>query len=162
MLQNIVHARVVMEQAVAVDAVQAALFQLHRGRHKAVSADDFQVFFIPQNQMQIVVVVTVNVATFAAAFAHRAEGDFPQAAQFAQHRRIFLAAALPEINHFAIRRAPQRFRPAQFALEQGAVFGSGDSAFAFKYAGLPFCQQLQVAIAAFGQLANRALRIEPA
>ena len=126
-----------MEQAVAVDAVQAALCQLHRGRHKAVGADDFKVCFIPQNQMQIVVVIAVNVASFAAAFPHRAKGDFPQAAQFAQHRRIFLAVALPEINHFAVRRAPQGFRPAQFALEQGAVFGTGDSAFAFKYAGLP-------------------------
>ena len=31
--------------------------------------------------MQVVIVVTVDVAAFAATFAYRAEGDFPQTAQ---------------------------------------------------------------------------------
>ena len=129
-----------MKQAVAVDAVQAALFQLYCGWHKTVSADDLKIFLIPQNQLQIVVVINVNVATFAAAFPHRAEGDFPQTAQLAQYRRIFLVAALPEIDDFTIRRAPQRFSLPQLALEQGAVFGTGDSAFGFEYTRQPFAE----------------------
>ncbi len=91
-----------MEQTVTVDPLQAALCQLDGRRHKAVSADDLEVFFIPQDQMQIVVVIPVDIPPFAAAFPDRAEGDFPQASQLAQQRRVLLAVALPEVNHFTI------------------------------------------------------------
>jgi PleD family two-component response regulator len=134
---NILHPRVVVEQAVAVDPFQAAFFQLHGGRHKAIGADDFQVLFVPQNQVQVIVIIAVDVAAFAAAFADRAKGNLAQAAQLAQQRRIFLTAALPQIDDFAICRAPEALRLAEFALKQGAILGTGNCAFGFKYPGIP-------------------------
>ncbi len=68
--------------------------------------------------MQIVVVIPVDIPPFAAAFPDRAEGDFPQASQLAQQRRVLLAVALPEVNHFAIGGAAQAFGLVQFAFEQ--------------------------------------------
>jgi hypothetical protein len=126
-----------VEQAVAIDPFQAALFQLHGGRHKAIGADDFQVLFIPQNQVQVVVIIAVNVAAFAAAFAHRAKGNLAQAAQLAQQRRIFLTVALPQIDDFAICRAPEALRLAEFALKQGAILGTGNGAFVLNTPGIP-------------------------
>ncbi|MNR20009.1 hypothetical protein D3C85_1368290 [compost metagenome] len=76
MLQHVLHVVVVMEQAIAVQTVQPALFYLPGGRHKAVCADDLEILFVPQNQMQIVIVITIGVAAFAASLVHRAKGDF--------------------------------------------------------------------------------------
>ena len=161
-LQDIVHPPVVMEQTVTVDPLQAALCQLDGRRHKAVSADDLEVFFIPQDQMQIVVVIPVDIPPFAAAFPDRAEGDFPQASQLAQQRRVLLAVALPEVNHFAIGGAAQAFGLVQFAFEQRPVFRTGDGAFGFKPPRQPFAQLFKVLIAAAGKLASAGLGIEPA
>jgi hypothetical protein len=112
--------------------------------------------------MQIVVVIPVDIPPFAAAFPDRAEGDFPQASQLAQQRRVLLAVALPEVNHFAIGGAAQAFGLVQFAFEQRPVFRTGDGAFGFELPRQPFAQLFKVLIAAAGKLASAGLGIEPA
>ena len=161
-LQDVVHSPVVVEQTGAVDPLQAALCQLYGRRHKAVSADDLEVFFIPQDQMQIVVIIPVDIPPFAAAFANRAEGDFPQASQLAQQRRLLLTVALPEVNHFAIGGAAQAFGLVQFAFEPRPIFRAGDGAFSFELPRQPFAQLFKVLIAAAGKFASAGLGIEPA
>jgi hypothetical protein len=134
-LQDVVHSPVVVEQTVAVDPLQAALCQLDGRRHKAVSADDLEVFFIPQDQMQIVVVIPVDIPPFAAAF--------PTARKAISRRRpssrssVLLTVALPEVNHFAIGGAAQAFGLVQFAFEPRPIFRAGDGAFSFELPGSP-------------------------
>ena len=159
--EDILHPRIVVKQAVAIDPFQAAFFQLHGGRHKAIGTDDFQVLFVPQNQVQVIVIIAVDIAAFAAAFADRAKGNLAQATQLAQQRRIFLAAALPQIDDFAICRAPKALRLAEFALKQGAILGTRNCAFRFKPPRHPFAQSLNVAIDAIRQFARRRLRAVP-
>lgn len=84
--QHVLHFVVVVEQAIAVQPLNAALFDLHGRRHKAIRPDDLQILLIPQDQVQIIIVVAVGVPTFAAPFLHRAKGNLAQAAQLAQQR----------------------------------------------------------------------------
>lgn len=112
--------------------------------------------------MQIVVIIPVDIPPFAAAFANRAEGDFPQASQLAQQRRLLLTVALPEVNHFAIGGAARAFSLVQFAFEPRPIFRAGDGAFSFELPGQPFAQLLKVLIAAAGKFASAGLGIEPA
>ena len=106
-----------MKQTGTVDPRKPALFSLHGGGHKTVSAHDFQILFIPQDQVQVVVIIGINVTTFAAAFAHGAEGDFSQTSEFAQQRRVFLTITLPQIDNLTVRRLAQTFRLIEFTLE---------------------------------------------
>ncbi len=149
-----------MEQTVTVDPLRAALCQLDGRRHKAVSADDLEVFFIPQDQMQIVVVIPVDIPPFAAAFPDRAEGNFPQASQLAQQRRPPGRCAARG-KSLCRRRCGPAFGLVQFAFEQRPVFRTGDGAFGFKPPRQPFAQLFKVLIAAAGKLASAGLRIEP-
>ncbi len=80
----------------------------------------------------------------------------------ALQRRVLLAVALPEVNHFAIGGAAQAFGLVQFAFEQRPVFRTGDGAFGFKPPRQPFAQLFKVLIAAAGKLASAGLGIEPA
>ena len=45
--------------------------------------------------MQVVIIVGVDVAAFAATFAYCPKGDLPQTPQLAQQRCIILTIALP-------------------------------------------------------------------
>jgi hypothetical protein len=72
------------------------------GGHKAIRADDLQILIIPQDQVQIIVIVTVGVPALAAPFLHRTKRNFAQAAQLAQQRSLFLAVALPQIDELTV------------------------------------------------------------
>src|SRR5690606_18317899 len=94
-LQNIGHFVVIVEQTMTVQPIKILSFKGAGGGFKTVCAHYFQIAFIPQDQMQIIIIVAVSVAAFSAAFANRAKSDFTQAAQFAQDWRILLAVTLP-------------------------------------------------------------------
>ncbi len=102
MLQNVVHFIVIVKQAVAVQPAHSLLRYLLCRWHKTVRADDLQIGLIPQDQVQVVIVIAVDVAPLPAAFTHGAKGDLPQAAQLAQYRGILLAVALPEVDGLAV------------------------------------------------------------
>ncbi len=111
--------------------------------------------------MQIVVVIPVDIPPFAAAFPDRAEGDFPQASQLAQQRRVLPGRCAARGKSLCHRRCGPAFGLVQFAFEQRPVFRTGDSAFGFKPPRQPFAQLFKVLIAAAGKLASAGLRIEP-
>ena len=85
MLKYVLHFFVVVEQAVAVQPLDAALFHLHGRWHKAVRADNLQVIVIPQNKVQIVIIVAVGIPALPAAFLHGTKGNLAQPPQLARH-----------------------------------------------------------------------------
>ena len=155
MLQYVLHFVVVVEQAIAVQPLNAALFDLHGRRHKAIRPDDLQIVLIPQDQVQIIIVVAVGVPTFAAPFLDRAKGNLAQAAQLAQQRGVFLPVALPKIDGFTVAGIAQTFGLRQRAFQGGPVFRAGDSALGFKDARQSLAKTHHVLTALFGHLTRR-------
>ncbi len=155
MCQHVLHFVVVVEQAIAVQPLNAALFDLHGRRHKAIRADDLQILLIPQDQVQIIIVVAVGVPAFAAPFLHRAKGNLAQAAQLPQQRGVFLAVALPKIDGFPVAGFAQRFGLRQRALQSGPVFRTGNRALGFKDAGHSLAKTHHVLTALLGHLTRR-------
>ena len=152
MLQYVLHFFVVVEQAVTVQSLDAALFHLHGRWHKAVRADNLEVIIIPQNKVQIVIIVAVGIPALSAAFLHGAKGNLAQSPQLAQQRRLFLPVALPQIDGFTIAGFAQTFGLRQLPLQRGPVFRAGNGALGFKDARQSLAKSYHVLTALLGHL----------
>ncbi len=152
MLKYVLHFFVVVEQAVAVQPLDAALFHLHGRWHKAVRADNLQVIVIPQNKVQIVIIVAVGIPALPAAFLHGTKGNLAQPPKLAQQRRLFLPVALPKIDGLTIAGFAQTLGLRQFALQRGPVFRAGNGALGFKDARQSLAKTYHVLTTLLGHL----------
>lgn len=126
-----------MEQAVTVQSLDAALFNLHGRWHKAVRADNLEVIIIPQNKVQIVIIVAVGIPALSAAFLHGAKGNLAQSPQLAQQRRLFLPVALPQIDGFTIAGFAQTFGLRQLRFSVALSSGRAMAHWVLKTPGNP-------------------------
>ena len=84
-LQDRLHAGPEFEQAVGIQGFWSTLGQQCGAITQPIGADNLQCLLVPENQLQVVTVVAVEIPRPAGALADGAEGQFPQPPQFAHH-----------------------------------------------------------------------------
>ena len=83
--QDCLHARPILVKAMGIQRIQTAGLDQRGGVAESIGAGDFKVVRVPEHQLQVAGIVTVDIPGSAGAFTHRAEGQFPQTPQFAHH-----------------------------------------------------------------------------